>query len=362
MPSISNFANIYFITTLSSAIIILIMAVCLFAFVIPRDTRLRKYRVARRLLAYAYIILAAVGFWEVFGNAESENHDSIQIAFTLIAASFQAFLFTFSLITLIDIHYVTHRKIIYNLFPMITGSGILLLSLFDVIPLSFNAVFYTSLSGYCIQLVFYTVLFLREYNKCRKQINNFFSDDEDKRLNWIKTAFFLALAIGIIALVSLFIPLRAYIVFTILYTAFYVYYAMKYINYVNLFHYIISALELPLVSEKRNGNDKNLDIIIHSWIAGKGFTAPEITLDTLASELSTNRTYLSSYINQNMNCNFKTWIGELRIEEAKRLMLSNQEISLSEIGEMVGFSERVSFYRQFVKATGKTPQEFRMGN
>ncbi len=355
-----NFNDPYIIISLLSSVAIFAMALGLMAFTKPRDSRLRNYYFSRLLLAFAYVILAAVGIWEIIDNSANKD-SSVLLAFTLIAASFQAFFFTFSLITLINIHYLTSRRFIYNLSSILLGSVLLLLSLFvNACYKYFFIMFYVLLCFYCGQLVYYVILFNREYNQCVKQLDNFFSEDEQKRLSWIKTAFYMAFSIGVIAIISLFVPIWIYFIFSTLYTVFYIYYAMKYINYINIFHYISPVFE-PSNKENHNANNnKSLDILIISWVEHKGFTTPGITLDNLAIEFMTNRTYLSSYINQNMNKNFKTWIGELRIEEAKNLILAHPEITIAEIGERVGFSERVSFYRQFVKVTGKTPQKFRM--
>jgi AraC-like DNA-binding protein len=56
---------------------------------------------------------------------------------------------------------------------------------------------------------------------------------------------------------------------------------------------------------------------------------------------------------------FKTWRTELRIEEAKRLLLKDRNISTNLVGEMAGFSDRSNFHRQFVKIVGCSPRQYR---
>lgn len=89
------------LTTLLTSLIVLVMGVCLLVVSVPREPELRNYRIARRFLAGAYIILGGFGQWEVIGNLEPADRLPV-MAFTVIAASFQALLFTFSIITLIN--------------------------------------------------------------------------------------------------------------------------------------------------------------------------------------------------------------------------------------------------------------------
>ena len=90
----------YILTTLLSAVIILVMGFCLLVVSVPQDAELRNYRISRRFLAVAYIVLSSVGFWETFGESGAGEDRSVVMACTLIAASFQALLFTFSITTL----------------------------------------------------------------------------------------------------------------------------------------------------------------------------------------------------------------------------------------------------------------------
>ncbi|GHT66837.1 hypothetical protein AGMMS50239_28970 [Bacteroidia bacterium] len=102
-----------------------------------------------------------------------------------------------------------------------------------------------------------------------------------------------------------------------------------------------------------------LDKQIEEWMADKGFTEPGITIDLLATRLCTNGKYLSVYINTRKNQTFREWINELRIEEAKILLLQYPEITGSEVACQTGFSDRSHFLRQFKKHTNTSPTEWK---
>ena len=65
------------------------------------------------------------------------------------------------------------------------------------------------------------------------------------------------------------------------------------------------------------------------------------------------------YFTMYKGMDFKTWRTELRVEESKKLLLENKEMSTNVIGEIAGFSDRSNFHRQFVKIVGCTPKQWR---
>lgn len=349
----------YMLTTLLSAVVILIIGVCLLVVAVPREGELKNYRIARRFLAGAYIVLSAVGLWEVLGGIESDDRLPV-MAFTLIAASFQALLFTFCSITLINLPYMTARRVWSNVIPILAVSGVLLAVLF-LAPGYFYPVFYMALVLYCLQLFYYIALFVREYRRYRRRLDNFFSGDEYRRMIWVRNAFCMAACVGVMAIVSLFVSMEVYIAFTVAYTVFYVYFSVKYINYLTLFHRIASVV-VQAQNGTYNGNgisEEHIRQTVGQWIGCKKFLDPDISLESLAKEFSTNPTYLSRHINTSYGQNFRSWINSLRIAEAQRLIIEESDLSLAEIGQSVGIPSTSTFYRQFAAVTGMAPTEYR---
>lgn len=358
----------YMLATLLSSMVVLAVGICLLMVHTPREPELRNYRIARRFLAGAFLFLGIVGQWEVWGNVETDNHMPA-MAFTLIIASFQALLFTFSIITLIQIQYMTTRKLWGNIFPVLLLSGVLLTTLFSF-PQHFYPVFYTMLAFYCLQLIYYIMLFIREYRRYRRRIDNYFAGDEYRRLLWIRNSFYMSACVGIVVVALLFADTQAYIVFMIAYTMFYVYFAIKLINYPAVFQHIppivLDAKDEPEEMEeteepKETEEEKESDIHIglRQWIEQKGYLQPDITLAGLARELNTNTKYLSNHINSAYGLNFRSWINSLRIGESMRLIDTCNNLLLDDIAERTGISSRSTFYRQFYNVTGMTPTEYR---
>ena len=83
------------------------------------------------------------------------------------------------------------------------------------------------------------------------------------------------------------------------------------------------------------------------------------TMDEIARDLNIRRGQLSLYFCKHVGVSFIRWRRDIRIKEAKRLMLSDKDIPLTAIGEAVGISDRSSFRRQFKEVTGLNPSVWR---
>lgn len=92
----------------------------------------------------------------------------------------------------------------------------------------------------------------------------------------------------------------------------------------------------------------------------KLYTEKDLTIEQVAGMLGTNRSYLSKSINSVLGMNFRSFINELRIYEAMRLIRYNlhPNYSIEGIANIVGFIERSSFISAFKKYIGLTPSDY----
>lgn len=84
---------------------------------------------------------------------------------------------------------------------------------------------------------------------------------------------------------------------------------------------------------------------------------PDFSLSQLAEMVGSNQTYVSQTINDTFKRNFRTFINDYRIKEARR-MLSDpgyKKYSIKSISTMVGFKSRNTFDTTFKEVTGITP-------
>lgn len=85
----------------------------------------------------------------------------------------------------------------------------------------------------------------------------------------------------------------------------------------------------------------------------------DITLEKLSELFYLNPSYCSTLFKKQIGINYSQYVNQLRIQKAKQLLL-NDNISISRIAKMVGFSNDEYFFRVFKKFSGQTPNEFRL--
>ncbi len=93
---------------------------------------------------------------------------------------------------------------------------------------------------------------------------------------------------------------------------------------------------------------------------GKIYKDKDLNLISLADQLHTNTTYLSNIINNRFGMNFKSLINTRRINEARKLLVTDEysNFSIEGIANEVGFQSRSSFYQTFKQTTGLTPTDY----
>ena len=86
----------------------------------------------------------------------------------------------------------------------------------------------------------------------------------------------------------------------------------------------------------------------------------DFSLDELADKFNTSRSYISQVVNSEFGQNFNSYINELRIKEAMRIMSKseNQIYTINAISKNVGFNSISSFNTAFKKVAGVTPSFF----
>jgi len=93
------------------------------------------------------------------------------------------------------------------------------------------------------------------------------------------------------------------------------------------------------------------DFIAHRFMPGASFT-------TLAEQLHVSPRQLHRIITQQYGINYRDMLKEIRLEIATNF-LYNTDKSISQIAEIMGYSDTSSFSYFMKKATGKSPQQIR---
>ncbi len=93
----------------------------------------------------------------------------------------------------------------------------------------------------------------------------------------------------------------------------------------------------------------------------KKYRDKSYTAKMLAEELETNTRYIAATLSMRYNTNFNNYINKFRINDAISMLTNKRyaEMNMEEIGLIVGFSNRQSFYTAFKEITGVSPKVYK---
>jgi len=107
--------------------------------------------------------------------------------------------------------------------------------------------------------------------------------------------------------------------------------------------------------------ENTLKKLLYLLESKKLFKDETLSLNSLSKKLNIAPRYLSQIVNDQLNKNFRDFINNYRVEEAKEMLMNpgNDEFAILEIAYEVGFNSKEVFNRCFKKYTDMTPSEFK---
>ena len=219
------------------------------------------------------------------------------------------------------------------------------------------------------QVIVYLLLGIRLANKYNAWINEYFSNTEGRRMNWIRDISIIMLIVSIAGIAFSLIgrsyfahkPMSLLVPSLLFSTTYFI------IGFNANQHEVISENLVDINAEQEpkeppNGQALVLkEKLLNLFEKEKIYTQTELRITTLCEELQTNRTYLSRLINTEFGMNFNEFVNQYRVREAERLLISDEHKSytLEYIAEEAGFGTSNSFTRAFKEFRGITPGQFR---
>ena len=108
--------------------------------------------------------------------------------------------------------------------------------------------------------------------------------------------------------------------------------------------------------------DEMKEKILNIIVMQKKYKDKDYSAKKLAEDLGTNTRYISAVVNVRFHMNYTSFVNKFRIEEAMTILVDKpyQDLKMEEVSDMVGFSNRQSFYASFYKIMNMTPREYRL--
>lgn len=111
----------------------------------------------------------------------------------------------------------------------------------------------------------------------------------------------------------------------------------------------------PVLTDEQK---ERISTLIADWRRQQGFGVSDLNSTTLAIRLNIPKRLLIQYLREVEGKTFRVWLSDLRLEEAKQLILLHPEYSNETIAGSCGFS-RSHLQVKFKEATGLTTNDWR---
>jgi two-component system, response regulator YesN len=85
----------------------------------------------------------------------------------------------------------------------------------------------------------------------------------------------------------------------------------------------------------------------------------EINLNLIANNMNYSSGYLTKIFYKQYNCSPSRYLISLRMQKAQQILLHNPELSIRQVGEIIGYHDQGYFSRIFKKQVGVSPFEYR---
>ena len=90
----------------------------------------------------------------------------------------------------------------------------------------------------------------------------------------------------------------------------------------------------------------------------ENYSDPDMNVNEIAARFYLNPAYLSNMFKRNTDMKLLDYINKVRVEEAKKLLMANRDISVEELAEKSGFKNSRTFRRTFMKFEEVAPSKF----
>ena len=354
----------YYLTLFACGVTSIMLAVVLSGISIRQDEMFKKYSTARWCLCVAFVVFGLANLLQV-GMESDGKEEALTGAMMVCIGSICAMMFTMVALVFIRPSVVTLRNVMIQLAFILLVSAFLLVARF-MFPLHlFYIIYYVYICVYVMLLAAYTYVYVKNYQVFRKQMMDFYEEDELLyRLRWIQWTFWSALMVGVMALLLVIDSHYVNLLLTCLFTAYFLFITISFINYQQYSQLISRAVNTPESVEPTQipatkADFEALTAKIDEWVRQKKFAETDKSVEEIAKQLDTDSSTLREYFTNHMGEDFRSWRIRTRIEEAKRLLDENPSIKIIDVIRLTGFNDRPYFYRVFTKVTGMTVVEYR---
>ena len=366
-----------------------ILAVLLMLIKIPQSDYSSKLINSKLAMVVSFLICSFMMFFTMsqYGEPEIWDWEMFTMLAIYVVVHFSTSIISYSMMSRLKAEEHRHRMFVPGLFV----SAIIAVMLLSAYKSENMTYFWTmcvvALTAFLVQSVTYIVYFDKAYKQSLKELENYYDEDESHKIKWVRFCYIISMLTNIFILVYLclywFLAYKLAIaaLYTVWYLLYMLYMTSNFISFIGSHKLVLDAfahraltgqdirqrrVERKAARSVETGevsiNDKEaarLERALQKWVDEKNYRKYDKSREEIADELKTSKEFLHHYFLNRLGVDFKTWRTQLRIEDAKKMLLEDRKISTNLVGEMCGFSDRSNFHRQFVKIVGCSPREWR---
>ena len=381
----SGLASLVFNAELSLTIAIVtsfVLAFLLFLINVPNSEHSRKLVKAKNTIAMCFFI-SSILFFVCYTYSGIEDYEVFSSLMMFVVTAISSAILSFSLMNLLEEG--DNDKFFLNVTIIAIFSCILIRSFWMERGAMRWAILIGSVVLYIVNCIIHIILFHRTYLRSVQKLEQYYDEEENNKMKWIRFCYIMMMLTQMFVLVYMLLPRGFMKIYTLWYVLFMVYFSANFISFLGSNKLLLDAFAYKTLSgqeimeriERRKRmkkgakeaqpldsqiTEQELNRIEHAldkWVKEKRYREYDKTREQIAKELNTSKEMLHLFFVTRMSVDFKTWRTRLRIEEAKFLLLENQEMSINIVAELSGFSDRSNFHRQFTKIVGCSPKQWR---
>ncbi len=368
-----------------------ILAALLMLIKIPHTDYSAKLTNSKMAIIMSFLICSFTMFYamSLYDSPEIWDWEMFLMLSIYIVVHFSTCIISYSMIALLKSEkHRSDRLFVPGLFVSALVAFMLFESYTSENMLYFGLMCLVALLAMLIQSVIYIIYFDRAYKNSLKELENYYDEDEGHKIKWVRFCYVIAMLTNLFVLVYLclywFLDYKMEVasIYSIWYLLYMLYLTSNFISFVGRHKLVIEAFAhkalsgeelIQRINDKKN-RKQNSDVPVQAvneselrrieraldkWVHEKRYCEYDRSREEIARELNTTKDMLHHYFVIVKGIDFKTWRTQLRIEEAKRLLLESKDASTNIIAEASGFSDRSNFHRQFVRIVGCSPKQWR---
>ncbi len=366
-----------------TAVVAFTLALLLFFIKVPSSPYARRLGYTKNTIAGCFA-LAGVIFFYAMVRVDYEWNDFYPAMMMFVVTAISSVVLSFSLQTLMEQNTSGNDKYWLNIMIVVIWSAALV-HYYDYPEKWVRVTAYlSSILLFVIQCIAHIIAFNNSYRQALRNLEIYYDEDEEHKIKWIRFCYIIMMLTQMFVLVYMLLPRTMMKIYVLFYALFMLYFSVNFISFLGSHKLLLDAFAYRALSgdglqsarKRRSGEKKKvrvvegkeliytdkdlqkLDVSIGRWVEAGKYREFDKTREEIAAELQTSRELLQTYF-ADKGLDFRTWRTELRIADAKKMLLANRNISINAIGERCGFSDRSNFHRQFQKVVGCSPKQWR---